>query len=84
MISADAINSAIDDYLVLNTTNHKNITNKISICGSEGFKFNVEKLVLDAENVLFTTQNGTIHSNSEQRIHLDVKRIPIIQDSKNG
>ncbi|XP_031616835.1 uncharacterized protein LOC116336824 [Contarinia nasturtii] len=79
-ISASAIKAAIDDELVLNTTNHKKITNKISIRGSEGVKLNGEELVLDAENIILTAQNGTIYLNSEHGIHLDVKHIPIIQE----
>lgn len=79
-ISASAIKSKIDEELVLNTTHHKKITNKISIRGSEGVKINGEELVLDAENVFLTAHNGTIYLNSEQGIHLDIKRIPIIQE----
>lgn len=79
-ISASAIKSAIGEELILNTTHHKKITNKISIRGSEGVKINGEELVLDAENVFLTANNGTIYLNSEQGIQLDIKRIPIIQE----
>lgn len=79
-ISASAIKSAIDDELVMNTTHHKKNTNKISIRGSEGVKLNGEELVLDAENVFLTAQNGTIYLNGERGIHLDVKSMPIIQE----
>lgn len=79
-ISASAIKSAIDKELVLNTTHHKKITNKISIRGSEGVKITGEEIVLDAENVFLTAHNGTIFMNSEHGIHLDVRKIPIIQE----
>lgn len=79
-ISASAIKSAIGDELVLNTTNHKKVTNKISIRGSEGVKMNGEELILDAENVFLSAHNGSIFMSSEQGIHLDIKRIPIIQE----
>lgn len=79
-ISASAIKSAIDEELNLNTTHHKKVTNKISIRGSEGVKLNGEEIVLDAENILLTAQNGTIYMSSDHGIHLDIKKIPIIQE----
>lgn len=79
-ISASAIKSPINEDLVLNTTHHKKSTNKISIRGSEGVQMNGEELILDGENIFFTAHNGTIYMSSEHGIHLDIRRIPIIQE----
>lgn len=79
-ISASAIKSAINEDLVLNTTHHKKVTNKISIRGSEGVKMNGEEIILEAESIFLTAHNGTIYMSSERGIHLDIKRIPIIQE----
>lgn len=80
MISASAIKSAIGDDLTLNITHHKKVANKVSIRGSEGVKMNGEEVILDAENVFLSANNGTIYMSGEQGIHLDIKRIPIIQE----
>lgn len=79
-ISASAIKSPIDEDLILNTTNHKKSTNKMSIRGSEGVQINGEELVLDAENVFLTAHNGTIFMSGGHGIQLDIRRIPIIQE----
>lgn len=80
VVSASAIKSAINDDLVVNMTHNKKATNKISIRGSEGVKLNGEEIILNAESVFLTAQNGTIYMNSERGIHLDIKRIPVIQE----
>lgn len=79
-ISASAIKSPINEDLILNTTHHKKVTNKISIRGSEGVRINGAEVVLDAENVFLTAHNGTIFMSGEHGIHLDIRRIPIIQE----
>lgn len=79
-ISASAIRSAIDVDLTLNITHHKKVSNNLSIRGSEGVKMNGEEIVLDAENVFLSAHNGTIYMSSDKGIHLDIKRIPIIQE----
>lgn len=82
-ISAEAIKSSINADLVLNTTQQKKTTNKISIRGSEGVKLKSEEIILDAENIYLTAHNGTIYLNSNQGIYLDIKRIPTVQE-KSG
>lgn len=79
-ISCSGISSAINEELVLNTTQHKKTTNKISIRGSEGVKLKGEEIILDADNVQLTTHNGTIYLTSNNGIYLDMKRIPTVQE----
>lgn len=79
-ISASGIKSAINNDLVLNTTQQKKATNKISIRGSEGVQLQSQEIVLDAENVVLTAHNGTIFLTSDHGIYLDIKQIPIVQD----
>lgn len=79
-ISASGIKSAINKDLVLNITQQKKMTNKISIRGSEGVKLNSEEIVLDAENIFLTAHNGTIYLASDNGVYLDIKRIPTVQE----
>lgn len=79
-ISASGIKSAINDDLILNTTQHKKNTNKISIRGSEGVRLQSEELILDADNIHLTTHNGSIYLIDNGGIYLNMKRIPTVQD----
>lgn len=79
-ISASSIRAAINEDLILNTTQHKKQTNKISIRGSEGVQMNGEELVLDADNVQLTTHNGSIVFSNNKGIYLNMKRIPVVPE----
>lgn len=79
-ISVSGIRAAINDDLILNTTHHKKLTNKISIRGSEGVQLNGEELILDADNVQLTTHNGSILLTNSKGVYLNMKRIPMVPE----
>lgn len=80
VISTSGVRAAINDDLILNTTQHKKLTNKISIRGSEGVQMNGEELILDADNVEMTTHNGSIVLTNSKGIYLNMKRIPLVPE----